>query len=225
MPDVLYTSTTVRVAPTGDDPGRTLVYQEADDIGECVRVLYNKALYLTRRAHFENDKIHRWNLDRVRQGRKPFLPVKVPTRHQWNEGIKTSIDIGGNNRVFVGIPYYQLRRRLKELCSVNGILYLEQPESHTSKTSFADGETPQHHETSVGRRTRTKLLRAADGSRLHADVNGPYQVRVKALRAGGLGAVVTGAVRQAAVKAGKNPVKMKVRLGENTRPVHRKTAA
>ena len=42
------------------------------------------------------------------------------------------------NRVFVNIPFGILCKKLKYVCKLNGIRYVEQLESYTSKASFWD---------------------------------------------------------------------------------------
>ena len=43
-----------------------------------------------------------------------------------------------NNQSFVNIPYGKLREKLEYLCELNGITYVKQEESYTSKASFWD---------------------------------------------------------------------------------------
>ena len=43
-----------------------------------------------------------------------------------------------NNQNFVNIPYGRLRDKLAYMCELNGITYVEQEESYTSKASFWD---------------------------------------------------------------------------------------
>lgn len=41
-----------------------------------------------------------------------------------------------NNQNFVNIPYGKLRSKLEYLCELNGIVFVKQEESYTSKASF-----------------------------------------------------------------------------------------
>ena len=55
----------------------------------------------------------------------------------YNTTFQRSSDLGRQmNQVFVGIPFGILRRKLKYLCEMNGIRYVEQEESYTSMASF-----------------------------------------------------------------------------------------
>ena len=49
-------------------------------------------------------------------------------------------------------------------------------ESHTSKTSFLDGEKPEHKDRYLGKRVYRGLYRSANGTLLNADVNGACQI-------------------------------------------------
>ncbi len=55
----------------------------------------------------------------------------------YNETFQRNSNIGKiNNQAFVNIPYGQLRSKLEYLCELNGIAFVKQEESYTSKASF-----------------------------------------------------------------------------------------
>lgn len=57
----------------------------------------------------------------------------------WNIGQKDSAGMGKkNNQKFVQIPTAKLKERIKQLCELYGIEYIETEESYTSKASFVD---------------------------------------------------------------------------------------
>ena len=59
----------------------------------------------------------------------------------FNPGIKQEINIGSrNNQNFVQIPFHTLRNKIKSLCERYGLIYKEQEESYTSKSSYLDGD-------------------------------------------------------------------------------------
>jgi putative transposase len=62
-----------------------------------------------------------------------------------------------------------------------GIRVVITEESHTSKCSFLDLEPIHHHERYVGKRVKRGLFRASNGRRIHADVNGSYNILRKAI--------------------------------------------
>jgi putative transposase len=62
-----------------------------------------------------------------------------------------------------------------------GIQVVLQEEAHTSKGSFLDDESIEHHERYVGKRIQRGLFRAADGRLINADVNGAYNILRKAI--------------------------------------------
>lgn len=57
----------------------------------------------------------------------------------WNKYQKNNINLGKTtNQKFVQIPTGRLKERIKQLCELYGIEYIETEESYTSKASFVD---------------------------------------------------------------------------------------
>ena len=91
-----------------------------------------------------------------------------------------------NNQNFVNIPYGHLRDKLSYLCELNGIVYIEQEESYTSKASFWDNDNipvynndnPKEYEFS-GSRIHRGLYKTASGKVLNADINGALNIMRK----------------------------------------------
>jgi IS605 OrfB family transposase len=91
-----------------------------------------------------------------------------------------------NNQNFVNIPYGLLRDKLSYLCELNGITYVEQEESYTSKASFWDkdnipvynDDNPKEYQFS-GNRIHRGMYRTAGGIRFNADVNGALNIMRK----------------------------------------------
>mgnify|MGYP001112984670 CR=1 FL=1 len=91
-----------------------------------------------------------------------------------------------NNQNFVNIPYGQLRSKLECLCELNGITYVKQEESYTSKASFWDkddipiynDDNPKEY-TFSGKRVHRGLYKRADGKYFNADVNGALNIMRK----------------------------------------------
>ncbi len=91
-----------------------------------------------------------------------------------------------NNQSFVNIPYGLLRNKLSYLCELNGITYVEQEESYTSKASFWDkdnipvynDDNPKEYQFS-GNRIHRGMYRTASGIRFNADVNGALNIMRK----------------------------------------------
>ena len=105
----------------------------------------------------------------------------------YNETFQRNSDMNKrNNQNFVNIPYGRLRSKLEYLCELNGIVFVKQEESYTSKASFWDNDTipvynadnPQSYKFS-GTRIRRGLYRTADGILLNADVNGALNIMRK----------------------------------------------
>lgn len=102
----------------------------------------------------------------------------------YNETFQRNADMGKqNNQNFVNIPYGNLRFKLEYLCELNGIIFIKQEESYTSKASFWDKDTipvynadnPQTY-TFSGKRIQRGLYRTANGTLLNADVNGALNI-------------------------------------------------
>ena len=116
-----------------------------------------------------------------------------------NKQFKQEVELGKvNNQNFVQIPYYYLRSVLHYLADRNGICYIEQEESYTSKASFPDrdfipvyGQEPDEFSFS-GKRGPTPykgmykangfrgLYRIADGSIINSDLNASANILRKA---------------------------------------------
>ena len=91
-----------------------------------------------------------------------------------------------NNQNFVNIPYGQLRNKLEYLCKLNGIVFVKQEESYTSKSSFWDrddipvynADSPKEYLFS-GKRLHRGLYKTASGKTINADVNGALNIMRK----------------------------------------------
>ena len=102
----------------------------------------------------------------------------------YNETFQREANIGRvNNQSFVSIPYGKLREKLEYLCELNGITYIKQEESYTSKASFWDkDDIPVYNEDNPksyvfsGKRVHRGLYKCSDGRTLNADVNGALNI-------------------------------------------------
>ena len=105
----------------------------------------------------------------------------------YNETFQRNSNIGKrNNQNFVNIPYGKLRFKLEYLCELNGITFVKQEESYTSKASFWDqdeipiynADNPQTYVFS-GKRIHRGLYQTANGHCINADVNGALNIMKK----------------------------------------------
>jgi len=80
------------------------------------------------------------------------------------------------NQTFVQIPYAVFIGMLEYKCKKHGLRFAVTDESHTSKTSWLDGETPQHHEKYAGKRVKRGLFKSMSDELINADVNGALQI-------------------------------------------------
>ena len=105
----------------------------------------------------------------------------------YNETFQRNSHIGKqNNQNFVNIPYGQLRNKLEYLCKLNGIVFVKQEESYTSKSSFWDrddipvynADNPKEYSFS-GRRTHRGLYKTASDKTINADINGALNIMRK----------------------------------------------
>ena len=105
----------------------------------------------------------------------------------YNETFQRGSHIGKqNNQSFVNIPYGRLRGKLEYLCELNGIVFVKQEESYTSKASFWDrddipvynADNPKEYLFS-GKRIHRGLYQTASGKIFNADVNGALNIMRK----------------------------------------------
>ena len=101
----------------------------------------------------------------------------------WNEGFKVDANLGNlNNQKFVQMPLGKLKSRVKQLCDLHGIRFIETEEAYTSKASFLDGDSlPKYGEKPMewkasGNRIKRGLYRTADGFVVNADLNGAANI-------------------------------------------------
>jgi len=98
-----------------------------------------------------------------------------------NDEWKQEINMGKrNNQNFVPIPFKSLLEKLAYKCEDAGKRLVKQEESYTSKYSFLDGESLEHHDAYPGKRIEGGLFRSAEGTWINADVNGSYNIIRKA---------------------------------------------
>ena len=99
-----------------------------------------------------------------------------------NDNWKQNVNIGRrNNQNFVSIPYYVLINDITYKSEEAGIKVIEQEEAHTSKCSFLDGESIEHHEKYAGKRIKRGIFRSANGILINADVQGALNIIKKAI--------------------------------------------
>jgi putative transposase len=105
----------------------------------------------------------------------------------YNETFQRNSNISKtNNQTFVNIPYGKLRDKLQYLCELNGIVFVKQEESYTSKVSFFDkdimpvynDDNPKDYVFS-GKRIHRGMYRTKDGTLLNADINGALNILAK----------------------------------------------
>lgn len=97
-----------------------------------------------------------------------------------NVGWKQGINIGRrNNQNFVQVPIARAISMLRYKAESAGIQVVEVEESYTSKCSFFDQETIEHHKSYVGRRKYRGLFIDSKGNRWNADVNGAMNIARK----------------------------------------------
>lgn len=104
-----------------------------------------------------------------------------------NKGMKTKVNIGkANNQSFTQIPISRLADKLRHICELEGIAYVEQEESYTSKADFFGGdEIPVYAEKETtkhkfsGRRISRGQYKSSTGRIINADVNGALNILSK----------------------------------------------
>ena len=105
----------------------------------------------------------------------------------YNETFQRNSNIGkANNQTFVNIPFGKLREKLEYLCKLYGLIFVEQEESYTSKSSFFDMDILPKFEIDkpqiysfLGKRIKRGLYQTSKGYILNADVNGALNILKK----------------------------------------------
>ena len=99
----------------------------------------------------------------------------------YNEEWKQNVNIGKkNNQNFAHIPFAKLKDKLKHKCLENGIDFILQEESYTSKCSFLDDEPVKKQVKYKGKRVKRGLFRTAERRFVNADINGAGNILRKA---------------------------------------------
>ena len=99
-----------------------------------------------------------------------------------NSNMKQDINIGKvNNQNFVQLPIMRFADLMKYKCELEGIKVLFNEESYTSKCSFLDGEPICKHDKYMGKRVKRGLFVSRNGIKINADVNGAYNIMIKAI--------------------------------------------
>lgn len=80
------------------------------------------------------------------------------------------------NQKFVTIPYNILTQMISYKAEEEGILVKVPHEDHTSKCSFLDNESIEHHEKYLGERFSRGLFKSSNGTIINADVNAGYNI-------------------------------------------------
>ncbi|MCR5773304.1 MAG: transposase [Butyrivibrio sp.] len=105
----------------------------------------------------------------------------------YNETFQRNSGLGReNNQNFVNIPFGRFREKLEYLCELNGIVFVKQEESYTSRASFWEkdpipvynADNPMEYQFS-GERVHRGLYRTASGKTFNADVNGALNIMRK----------------------------------------------
>lgn len=99
-----------------------------------------------------------------------------------NRGQKQDIQLGSKtNQNFVSLPFTKLISMLQYKCERVGICFIVTEESHTSKCSFLDLESIEHHDVYIGQRVKRGLFKTAKGVHINADINGSLNIGRKYL--------------------------------------------
>ena len=94
-----------------------------------------------------------------------------------NNDWKQNINLGKKtNQNFVQIPVSKLQQQIRYKAEDVGDDFIVQEESHTSKCSFLDGESIEHHDMYLGKRVSRGIFRSVLRMKINADVNASYNI-------------------------------------------------
>ena len=160
---------------------------------KAINQFYNKRK-AELQAQLKNDQYTSWRIERMNDKRTRRINHYLHTESRHiidllvaegigvliigkNNGWKQKINIGkGNNQNFVQIPHARFIEMLKYKSELVGIHVIITEESHTSKCSFLDLESIEHHEGYQGRRIKRGMFRSSDGRKINADINAAYNI-------------------------------------------------
>ena len=83
------------------------------------------------------------------------------------------------NQNFIQIPLSKIKERIKYLCLINDIKYIEINESYTSICSFYDNEEIKKQDVYKGKRITRSLFKTKDKRIINADINGALNIMAK----------------------------------------------
>ena len=83
------------------------------------------------------------------------------------------------NQNFIQIPLSKIKERIKYLCLINDIKYIEINESYTSICSFYDNEEIKKQDVYKGKRITRSLFETKDKRIINADINGALNIMAK----------------------------------------------
>ena len=126
-----------------------------------------------------NDIMHKLSRSMVEYAKIMNIDtIIIGHNNEW----KQSVNMGRkNNQNFVQLPFNTLIQQIRYKAEEIGINVIIQEESHTSKCSFLDNESIDHHDTYMGKRIKRGVFQSADGILIHADLNASYNIIKKAI--------------------------------------------
>ena len=99
-----------------------------------------------------------------------------------NKNWKQKINIGNETQTFMQIPFAKFIDKIVYRAETLGINVVLQEESYTSKSSFIDSDAipkygvDDNDNKFSGRRVQRGLYKSKDGTKIHADLNGAYNI-------------------------------------------------
>ena len=140
---------------------------------------YTNRLYrLTQKRNFKiEDSLHKISKFIVTSALSNDIhTIVIGNNKKW----KQSISLGKKvNQSFVNIPHRKLIEKVIYKARNVGVNVILTEESHTSGTSFIDGEFPKKEFYDKKRRVHRGLFVSNQGVRVNADVNAAYQIMKK----------------------------------------------
>jgi putative transposase len=99
--------------------------------------------------------------------------IVIGKNDYWKQDVNMSKK---NNQNFVEIPFARFIEILKYKAKLVSIEVITNEESYTSKCSFIDNESLEHHDKYLGKRIKRGLFRSANGIKINSDINGAYNI-------------------------------------------------
>ena len=153
--------------------------QQRKQLQKYNNLVYGKNYYLLKERWRRKVKEYFHQLSRFLVNiwkKRELAEIYIGYNSKWKQHLRLRKK---TTQLFVIIPFQKLISLLEYKAAEEGIVVVLVEESHTSKCSFLDNESIQHHASYRGKRVQRGLYQSSSGMRINADVNAAYNILAK----------------------------------------------